>query len=211
MKSASASGASATEQPFCSCQNFWECAFPVAGVRCRAGRRFVDDNEAGLEQPRRSGNSRLVYDKASRTIVSERTQAPVVTPGSLAARLRDLADGDNQLQRTVLREAADELDRLAVQQHGLFHAIAHGDETHRAWLKQAIDDWFAGRLVERPQPPTPPARDHKDVVEAARKIEARMPRVEEALRCAGSKVLAEHMRGLAVALQIALLRYDGRA
>lgn len=33
----------------------------------------------------------------------------------------------------------------------LFDAIAHGDEKHRAWLKQAIKDHFAGRPV---QPPT---------------------------------------------------------
>jgi ribosomal protein L40E len=32
----------------------------------------------------------------------------------------------------------------------LFNAIAHGDEKHRAWLKQAIDDHFAGRPVLRP-------------------------------------------------------------
>jgi hypothetical protein len=41
---------------------------------------------------------------------------------------------------------------LAAQQEqiaGLFDAIAHGDDEHRAWLKQAIDDHFAGRPVER--------------------------------------------------------------
>lgn len=32
----------------------------------------------------------------------------------------------------------------------LFDAIAHGDEQHRAWLKKAIEDHFAGRPVERP-------------------------------------------------------------
>jgi hypothetical protein len=32
----------------------------------------------------------------------------------------------------------------------LFGAIAHGDETHRAWLKKAIEDHFAGRPVEKP-------------------------------------------------------------
>ncbi len=30
----------------------------------------------------------------------------------------------------------------------LFAAIAHGDETHRAWLEQAIKDHFAGRPVQ---------------------------------------------------------------
>lgn len=30
----------------------------------------------------------------------------------------------------------------------LFDAIAHGDDEHRAWLKQAIEDHFAGRPVQ---------------------------------------------------------------
>lgn len=33
----------------------------------------------------------------------------------------------------------------------LFDAIAHGDDEHRKWLKQAIEDHFAGRPVERPR------------------------------------------------------------
>lgn len=32
----------------------------------------------------------------------------------------------------------------------LFDAIKHGDEAHRAWLKQAIEDHFAGREVKKP-------------------------------------------------------------
>lgn len=32
----------------------------------------------------------------------------------------------------------------------LFDAIKHGDDKHRAWLKQAIEDHFAGRSVLRP-------------------------------------------------------------
>lgn len=32
----------------------------------------------------------------------------------------------------------------------LFDAIAHGDEKHRAWLKQAIQDHFAGKKVQKP-------------------------------------------------------------
>lgn len=31
----------------------------------------------------------------------------------------------------------------------LFGAIAHGDDEHRAWLQKAIEDHFAGRVVER--------------------------------------------------------------
>ncbi len=33
----------------------------------------------------------------------------------------------------------------------LFEAIAHGDQAHRDWLEQAIEDHFAGRPVRRPQ------------------------------------------------------------
>lgn len=33
----------------------------------------------------------------------------------------------------------------------LFDAIKHGDAVHQAWLKQAIQDHFAGRPVERPK------------------------------------------------------------
>lgn len=37
---------------------------------------------------------------------------------------------------------------LPSKESTLFDAIAHGDEAHRAWLKQAIDDHFAGRPVQ---------------------------------------------------------------
>lgn len=40
-------------------------------------------------------------------------------------------------------EAADKIESL-------YDAIAHGDEKHRAWLKQAIEDHFAGKPVQRP-------------------------------------------------------------
>jgi hypothetical protein len=33
----------------------------------------------------------------------------------------------------------------------LFDVIAHGSEEHRAWLRKAIDDHFAGRPVEPPR------------------------------------------------------------
>lgn len=41
---------------------------------------------------------------------------------------------------------ADGFDGLV---SSLFDAIAHGDDDHRAWLKQAIDDHMAGRPVQR--------------------------------------------------------------
>lgn len=34
---------------------------------------------------------------------------------------------------------------------GLFDAIKHGDREHQDWLKQAIEDYFAGRQVQRPR------------------------------------------------------------
>lgn len=43
-----------------------------------------------------------------------------------------------------------EANELRDRRDTLFDAIAHGDEKHRAWLKQAIDDHFAGRPVKRP-------------------------------------------------------------
>lgn len=51
---------------------------------------------------------------------------------------------------------------------GLFEAIAHGDDIHRGWLKEAIDNWFAGR-------PVPPPRDAKTIRAAAEKLEAQTP------------------------------------
>lgn len=37
------------------------------------------------------------------------------------------------------------------QSAGLFQAIAHGDSEHREWLRQAIEDHFAGREVAPPR------------------------------------------------------------
>lgn len=39
-----------------------------------------------------------------------------------------------------------DLDRMKAE---LFDFIAHGDEQHRAWLREAIDAYFAGS--ERPE------------------------------------------------------------
>lgn len=38
----------------------------------------------------------------------------------------------------------------AETQQRLFEVLAHGDTKHRAWLRKAIEDFFAGRPVERP-------------------------------------------------------------
>lgn len=37
---------------------------------------------------------------------------------------------------------------VLIQVSSLFEAIAHGDEEHRAWLKRAISDHFAGKPVQ---------------------------------------------------------------
>jgi hypothetical protein len=39
---------------------------------------------------------------------------------------------------------------IAARARTLFDALAHGDDAHRAWLKQAIEDHLAGRAVARP-------------------------------------------------------------
>lgn len=40
-----------------------------------------------------------------------------------------------------------DVDKLLVRIGTLFDAIAHGDEKHRQWLREAIVDHFAGRQV----------------------------------------------------------------
>lgn len=84
---------------------------------------------------------------------------------------RDLAEANRNLTRAILRrdpafdfvrmlwnEEKDEgamsyaylfgaRQRQRELERGLFDAIAHGDEKHQAWLKQAIEDHFAGRPV----------------------------------------------------------------
>ena len=49
------------------------------------------------------------------------------------------------------RPAESSLGKVAAARIAtLFDAIAHGDDEHRAWLRQAIEDHFAGRVVARP-------------------------------------------------------------
>lgn len=42
-------------------------------------------------------------------------------------------------------------ERLCKRVEGLYEAIAHGDEGHRQWLREAIANVFAGK-------PVPPAQ-----------------------------------------------------
>lgn len=48
---------------------------------------------------------------------------------------------------TVRLEAEDDDATLA---ESIFDAIAHGDDEHRAWLRQALEDHLAGRPVQPP-------------------------------------------------------------
>lgn len=65
----------------------------------------------------------------------------------------------------------------------LFGAIAHGDEKHRAWLKQAIQDHFAGRSVQRPDavrepvaaPAPQPVRSFESTFSATTVLEEMFP------------------------------------
>lgn len=56
------------------------------------------------------------------------------------------------------------------RQETLFDAIAHGDEVHRAWLKEAIDNHFAGRPVPQPREQPRPVDDVERMREALEKI-----------------------------------------
>lgn len=65
---------------------------------------------------------------------------------------------DQVFTNRMTREMADR--RIAVMeailadyeaQASLFDAIAHGDNGHRAWLKEAIDAHFAGQPVPEPR------------------------------------------------------------
>lgn len=60
--------------------------------------------------------------------------------------------GPNNLGDDTLPDVFDVLSARTLRERArtLFPAIAHGDASHRAWLRQAIEDHFAGRVVARP-------------------------------------------------------------
>lgn len=60
-------------------------------------------------------------------------------------------DDFQQSRIDTLVDRAEAAEKAAA---GLFDAIAHGDDTHREWLKEAISNWFSGL-------PVPPPRDAK--------------------------------------------------
>ena len=55
-----------------------------------------------------------------------------------------------QMLCTDLPAALDALDAQDALRASLFEAIKHGDQDHQDWLRQAIDDHFAGKPVRRP-------------------------------------------------------------
>ncbi len=51
----------------------------------------------------------------------------------------------------LLKGERDDWQKPVERSTTLFDAISHGSEEHRAWLKKAIEDHFAGRPVEAPR------------------------------------------------------------
>ena len=80
--------------------------------------------------------------------VPSRTDVAAQRLAEASAVMKALADAGYSIVRSeptyeACREAADKIETL-------YDAIAHGDDAHRVWLKQAIEDHFAGRAVARP-------------------------------------------------------------
>lgn len=59
----------------------------------------------------------------------------------------------------TLTEAAATIERLHSPHETLFDAIKHGDEVHRAWLREAIENHFGGKPVPPPRAANPSAHD----------------------------------------------------
>jgi hypothetical protein len=79
-----------------------------------------------------------------------REEARTIASIALERALRTTRGGsqaeEDCIADAILAAVAEAETRAAT----LFDAVAHGDEAHRAWLKKAIEDHFAGRAVERP-------------------------------------------------------------
>ena len=80
----------------------------------------------------------------------------------------------------LMLEAADALEAAAARETILFDAIAHGDDEHRAWLKQAIEDHFAGRPVQKSS-----GRNSAEIIAELRARIARLEAVAEAAKTLG--------------------------
>ena len=50
-----------------------------------------------------------------------------------------------------IAEAIKHLEVVEVKINTLYDAIAHGDDKHRAWLKEAIESHFSGKPVSPPR------------------------------------------------------------
>lgn len=70
------------------------------------------------------------------------------TIATILSRLRDESVWEDNIDALTAGAIADDIERIPGD---LFLAIAHGDETHQAWLREALHAWFRGE-------PLPPAR-----------------------------------------------------
>lgn len=64
----------------------------------------------------------------------------------------NLSDMPAVIQRDYLQSALNKLEQAQKRVQALFPAIAHGDDEHRAWLQEALENHFAGL-------PIPPVRE----------------------------------------------------
>lgn len=66
--------------------------------------------------------------------------------------ITELCEADEPMEDDpqAVRVTTDQLWAFLKPVDTLYDAIKHGDENHRAWLKQAIEDHFAGRPVSMP-------------------------------------------------------------
>ena len=113
--------------------------FNMLGWENARGPSITHDDPAGGD-PKIHGEFARVYNPAALEAVVDIVNAlPSLLNAldSLHAKIAELEGGRDALLADRDRRAS------------LFDAIAHGDDEHRAWLKQAIDDHFAGRPVER--------------------------------------------------------------
>ena len=80
-----------------------------------------------------------------------------------ARRLLDVSEAANRTKTEALLAAQE-------QSRQLFPAIAHGDDEHRRWLKQAIEDHFAGRPVA-----IPTGRNSAEIIAHQQKLASELP------------------------------------
>jgi len=121
-----------------------------------------------------------VHIRQRRTFDSGRTPEP----GVAAVVPKKIADVDVD----SLRAAIEGEGQAAGKTDGLFDAIAHGDDEHRAWLKQAIKDYYAGRKVQRPAGNA----THESLRQKIRSLETQLDETQKLLR---ETAPSDEMRG----------------